>query len=63
MFEAFIRQFSAISSISGFWTGGYRNSNEKLKWMSNGNEISYANWLKEKPDNAEGNQNFIMIVS
>lgn len=63
MFEAFIRQFLTISGIYGFWTSGYRDSNGTLKWMGNGNEISYANWLKGQPDNAERNQNCIMIAS
>ena len=52
--QTFLGQFNQHPQFGGlwYWTSGHRDSNGKLKWMNNGNEIVYTNWEGGQPNNS-----------
>jgi hypothetical protein len=47
------------SQASYLWLGGYKDSDGKLKWMSNGKEISYNNWANKQL----GSDTYVLIYN
>ena len=43
-----------------FWIGGYKGSDGKFRWMSNGNQFSYTNWYSNEP---QSNDDSVAISS
>eukprot|EP00833_Pecoramyces_ruminatium_P008720 jgi/Orpsp1_1/1182752/evm.model.c7180000082552.1 len=43
-----------------YWIGGYRDDSNNWKWITD-EEFSYSNWVFGQPDNANNNENKLMI--